>query len=74
MIGGNGLECGGLKIAQVIENDNIAMQLLDLSDNNISEQDKEKIKVVFSKEQTFNFMCRINSSYIISSHNINDIN
>ena len=53
LIGGNCLECGGLKIAQVIENDNIAMQLLDLSDNNISEQDKEKIKVVFSKRANF---------------------
>ena len=53
LIGGNGLECGGLKIAQVIENDNIAMQLLDFSNNNISEQDKEKIKVVFSKRANF---------------------
>ena len=53
LIGGNDLECGGLKIAQVIENDNIAMQLLHLSDNNISEQDKEKIKVVFSKRANF---------------------
>ena len=53
LIGGNGLECGGLKIAQVIENDNIAMQLLDFSNNNISEQDKEKIKVVFSKRVNF---------------------
>ena len=53
LIGGNGLECGGVKIAQVIENDNIAMQLLDLSDNNISEQDKENIKVVFSKRANF---------------------
>ena len=33
--------CGTLKIAQVIENDNIAMQLLDFSNNNISEQDKD---------------------------------
>ena len=55
LIGGNGLECGGLKIAQVIENGNIAMQLLDLSDNKISEQDKEKIKVVFSKRANFQF-------------------
>ena len=53
LIGGNGLECGSLKIAQVIENDNIAMQLLDFSNNNISEQDKEKIKVVFSKRANF---------------------
>ena len=53
LIGGNGLECGGLKIAQVIENDNIAMQLLDFSNNNISEQDKEEIKVVFSKRANF---------------------
>ena len=53
LIGGNGLECGGLKIAQVIENDNIAMQLLDYSNNNISEQDKEEIKVVFSKRANF---------------------
>ena len=53
LIGGNGLECGGLKIAQVIENDNIAMQLLDFSNNNISEQDKEKIKEVFSKRANF---------------------
>ena len=53
LIGGNGLECGGLKIAQVIENDNIAMQLLDFSNNNISGQDKEKIKVVFSKIANF---------------------
>ena len=53
LIGGNGLECGSLKIAQVIENDNIAMQLFDLSDNNISEQDKEKIKVVFLKRANF---------------------
>ena len=53
LIGGNGLECGGLKIAQVIENDNIAMQLLDYSNNNISEQDKEKIKEVFSKRANF---------------------
>ena len=55
LIGGNGLECGALKIAQVIENDNIAMQLLDFSNNNISEQDKEKIKVVFSKRENFQF-------------------
>ena len=55
LIGGNGLECGGLKIAEVIENDNIAMQLLDLSDNNISAQDKENIKVVFSKRANFKF-------------------
>ena len=55
LIGGNGLECGGLKIAQVIENDNTTMQLLDLSDNNISEQDKDKIKVVFSKRANFQF-------------------
>ena len=55
LIGGNGLECSGLKIAQVKENDNIAMQLLDLSDNNINEQDKEKIKVVFSKRANFQF-------------------
>ena len=55
LIGGNGLECGALKIAQVIENDNIAMQLLDFSNNNISEQDKEKIKVVFSKRANFQF-------------------
>ena len=53
LIGGNSLECGGLKIAEVIENGNIAMQLLDLSDNNISEQDKEKIKFVFSKRANF---------------------
>ena len=53
LIGGNGLECGGLKIAQVIENDNIAMQLLDFSNNNISEQDKENIKIVFSKRGNF---------------------
>ena len=53
LIGGNGLECGGLKIAQVIENDNMAMQLLDFSNNNISEQDKEKIKAVFSKRANF---------------------
>ena len=55
LIGGNGLECGALKIAQVIENDNIAMQLLDFSNNNISEQDKEKIKVVFLKRKNFQF-------------------
>ena len=55
LIGENGLECGGLKIAQVIENDNIAMQLLDFSNNNISEQDKKKIKVVFSKRANFKF-------------------
>ena len=55
LIGGNGLECGALKIAQVIENDNIAMQLLDFSNNNISEQDKEEIKVVFSKRANFQF-------------------
>ena len=55
LIGGNGLECGALKVAQVIENDNIAMQLLDFSNNNISEQDKEKIKVVFSKRKNFQF-------------------
>ena len=55
LIGGNGLECGALTIAQVIENDNIAMQLLDFSNNNISEQDKEKIKVVFSKRANFQF-------------------
>ena len=53
LIGGNGLECGSLKIAQVIENDNIAMQLLDYSNNNISEQDKEKITEVFSKRANF---------------------
>ena len=53
LIGGNGLECGSLKIAQVIENDNIAMQLLDFSNNNISEQDKEKITEVFSKRANF---------------------
>ena len=53
LIGGNGLECGGLKIAQVIENDNIAMQLLDFSNNNISEQDKEKIEDVFSRRASF---------------------
>ena len=53
LIGENGLECGGLKIAQVIESDNIAMQLLDFANNNISEQDKEKIKVVFSKRANF---------------------
>ena len=53
LIGGNGLECGSLKIAKVIENDNIAMQLLDYSNNNISEQDKEKIKEVFSKRANF---------------------
>ena len=53
LIGENSLECGGLKIAQVIENDNIAMQLLNFSNNNISEQDKEKIKVVFSKRANF---------------------
>ena len=53
LIGGNGLECAGLKIAQVIENDNIAMQLLDFSNNNISEQDKEKIKEVFTKRTNF---------------------
>ena len=55
LIGGNSLECDPLKIAQVIENDNIAMQLLDFSNNNISEQDKEKIKVVFSKRANFQF-------------------
>ena len=55
LIGGNGLECGALKIAQVIEIDNIAMQLLDFSNNNISEQDKEKIKIVFSKRVNFLF-------------------
>ena len=55
LIGGNDLECGALKIAQVIEKDNIAMQLLDFSNNNISEQDKEKIKVVFSKRANFQF-------------------
>ena len=55
LIGGNGLECGALKIAQVIENDNIAMQLLDFFNNNISEQDREKIKVVFSKRENFQF-------------------
>ena len=55
LFGGNGLECGALKIAQVIEFDNIAMQLLDFSNNNISEQDKEKIKVVFSKRANFRF-------------------
>ena len=55
LIGGNGLECGAVKIAQVIENDNIAMQLLDFSNNNISEQDKEKIKVAFSKRKNFQF-------------------
>ena len=53
LIGGNGLECGSLKIAQVIENDSIAMQLLDYSNNNISEQDKEKITEVFSKRANF---------------------
>ena len=53
LIGGNGLECGGLKIAQVIGNDNIAMQLLDFSNNNISEQDKEKIKELFSNRASF---------------------
>ena len=53
LIGGNGLECGGLKIAQVIENDNIAMQLLDFSNNNISEQDKEEIKELFSNRASF---------------------
>ena len=53
LIGGNSLECGGLKIAQVTENDNIAMQLLDFSNNNISEQDKEKIKEVFTKRANF---------------------
>ena len=55
LIGGNCLECSALKIAQVIENDNIAMQLLDFSSNNISEQDKEKIKLVFSKRANFKF-------------------
>ena len=55
LIGGNYLECGALKIAQIIENDNIAMQLLDFSNNNISEQDIEKIKVVFSKRKIFQF-------------------
>ena len=55
LIGGNGLECGALKIAQVIENNNIAMQLLDFSNNNISEHDKEKIEVVFSKRKNFKF-------------------
>ena len=53
LIGGNGLECGSLKIAQAIENDNIAMQLLDFSNNNISEQDKENIKKMFSKRANF---------------------
>ena len=53
LIGGNGLECGGLKIAQIIENDNIAMQLSDFCNNNISEQDKEKIKEVFTKRANF---------------------
>ena len=55
LIGGNNLECGALKIARVIENDNIAMQLLDFSNNNISEQDQEKIKVVFSRRKNFQF-------------------
>ena len=55
LIGGNGLECGAVKIAQVIENDNIAMQLLDFSNNNISEQDKEEIKAIFSKRANFQF-------------------
>ena len=53
LIGGNGLECGGLKIAQVIKNGNIAIQLLDVSNNNISEQDKEEIKVAFMKRANF---------------------
>ena len=53
LTGGNGLECGSLKIAQVIKNDNIAMQLLDFSNNNISKQDKEKITEVFSKRANF---------------------
>ena len=55
LIGGNCLECGAVKIARVIENDNIAMQLLDFSNNNITEQDKEKIIVVFSKRANFQF-------------------
>ena len=53
LIGGNGLQSGALEITKVIEIDNIAMQLLDFSNNDISEQDKEKIKVVFSKRPDF---------------------
>ena len=47
LLGGNNLQTTGVvQIADTIKNNNIILQLLSLSDNNVDEQDKDKIKVM----------------------------
>ena len=47
LLGGNSLQTTGvLQIADAVKNNNLTMQLLSLSDNNVDEQVKEDIKVM----------------------------